>query len=162
MGKTDLHGSKSFAVGVRVEHPQKLINYAQYQLELPKTLPAASYKVTAQLSNGRGVYSFCMCPGGYVVNASSEEGRLAVNGMSYHSRAGENANSAIIVTVTPKDYGSDHPLAGMEFQRKLEEKAFRLAQGKIPVQRYEVFCKNRGNRQFWNGSPFHERKLCAC
>lgn len=145
--------AKSFAVGVRVEHPQKLINYAQYQLELPKTLPAASYKVTAQLSNGRGVYSFCMCPGGYVVNASSEEGRLAVNGMSYHSRAGENANSAIIVTVTPKDYGSDHPLAGMEFQRKLEEKAFRLAQGKIPVQRYEDFCKNRATDSFGTVHP---------
>ena len=145
--------AKSFAVGVRVEHPQKLINYAQYQLELPKTLPAASYKVTAQLSNGRGVYSFCMCPGGYVVNASSEEGRLAVNGMSYHSRAGENANSAIIVTVTPKDYGSDHPLAGMEFQRNLEEKAFRLAQGKIPVQRYEDFCKNRATDSFGTVHP---------
>lgn len=145
--------AKSFAVGVRVEHPQKLINYAQYQMELPKTLPAASYKVTAQLSNGRGVYSFCMCPGGYVVNASSEEGRLAVNGMSYHSRAGENANSAIIVTVTPKDYGSDHPLAGMEFQRKLEEKAFRLAQGKIPVQRYEDFCKNRATDSFGTVHP---------
>lgn len=145
--------AKSFAVGVRVEHPQKLINYAQYQMELPKTLPAASYKVTAQLSNGRGVYSFCMCPGGYVVNASSEEGRLAVNGMSYHSRAGENANSAIIVTVTPKDYGSDHPLAGMEFQRKLEEKAFRLAQGKIPVQCYEDFCKNRATDSFGTVHP---------
>ena len=145
--------AKSFAVGVRVEHPQKLINYAQYQMELPKTLPAASYKVTAQLSNGRGVYSFCMCPGGYVVNASSEEGRLAVNGMSYHSRAGENANSAIIVTVTPKDYGSDHPLAGMEVQRKLEEKAFRLAQGKIPVQRYEDFCKNRATDSFGTVHP---------
>lgn len=145
--------AKSFAVGVRVEHPQKLINYAQYQMELPKTLPAASYKVTAQLSNGRGVYSFCMCPGGYVVNASSEEGRLAVNGMSYHSRAGENANSAIIVTVTPKDYGSDHPLAGMEFQRKLEEKAFHLAQGKIPVQRYEDFCKNRATDSFGTVHP---------
>lgn len=145
--------AKSFAVGVRVEHPQKLINYAQYQMELPKTLPAASYKVTAQLSNGRGVYSFCMCPGGYVVNASSEEGRLAVNGMSYHSRAGENANSAIIVTVTPKDYGSDHPLAGMEFQRKLEEKAFHLAQGKIPVQRYEDFCKNRATDSFGKIHP---------
>ena len=95
------------------------------------------------------------------VNASSEEGRLAVNGMSYHSRAGENANSAIIVTVTPKDYGSDHPLAGMEFQRKLEEKAFHLAQAKFLCSAMKIFVKP-GNRQFWNGSPFHERKLCAC
>ena len=104
-----------------------------------------------------------MCPGGYVVNASSEEGRLAVNGMSYHSRAGEKCKQCHYRDRdTKKTNGSDHPLAGMEFQRKLEEKAFRLAQGKIPVQRYEDFCKKPGNRQFWNGSPFHERKLCAC
>lgn len=145
--------AKSFAVGVRVEHPQKLINYAQYQEESPKHLPAASYKVTAQLPSRRGVYSFCMCPGGYVVNASSEEGRLAVNGMSYHDRAGENANSAIIVTVTPKDYGSDHPLAGMYFQRELEESAFRLAGGNIPVQRYEDFCRNRATERFGSVHP---------
>lgn len=145
--------AKSFAVGLRVEHAQKLINYAQYQMELPESLPAASYKVTAQLPNGRGVYSFCMCPGGYVVNASSEEGRLAVNGMSYHDRAGENANSAIIVTVTPEDYGSDHPLAGMQFQRELEAKAFQLAQGKIPVQRYEDFCQNRATDTFGTIHP---------
>ena len=79
----------------------------------------------------------------YVVNASSEEGRLAVNGMSYHARAGENANSAIIVTVTPEDYGSEHPLAGMEFQRKLEERAFRAGGGKIPVQRLEDVYKRQ-------------------
>ena len=124
-----------------------------FEMLWEKQICMASYKVTAQLSNGRGVYSFCMCAGGYVVNASSEEGRLAVNGMSYHSRAGENANSAIIVTVTPKDYGSDHPLAGMEFQRKLEEKAFHLAQGKIPVQRYEDFCKNRATDSFGTVHP---------
>ena len=110
-------------------------------------------KVTAKLENGRGVYSFCMCPGGYVVNASSEEGRLAVNGMSYHARAGENANSAIIVTVTPEDYGSEHPLAGMEFQRKLEERAFRAGGGKIPVQRLEDFCKNQISTSFGNVEP---------
>ena len=110
-------------------------------------------EVTAKLENGRGVYSFCMCPGGYVVNASSEEGRLAVNGMSYHARAGENANSAIIVTVTPEDYGSEHPLAGMEFQRKLEERAFRAGGGKIPVQRLEDFCKNQISTSFGNVEP---------
>ena len=140
--------AKSFAVGVRVEHPQRWINYAQYQKDFPENLPAASYKVTAQLPNGRGVYSFCMCPGGYVVNASSEKGRLAVNGMSYHDRTGENANSAIIVTVTPEDYGSDHPLAGMYFQRELEERAFQISGGKIPVQRYEDFCNHRATKQF--------------
>ena len=105
--------AKSFAVGVRVEHPQTLIDHSQYGRDRGNDLPAAAYKLTENLENGRGVYTFCMCPGGYVVNASSEKHRLAVNGMSYHDRAGENANSAVIVTVTPDDFGSDHPLAGI-------------------------------------------------
>lgn len=134
--------AKPFAVGVRVEHPQSMINDAQYGKDSPYELPTASYKVTANLPNGRGVYSFCMCPGGYVVNASSEVGHLAVNGMSYHARDGVNANSAIIVTVTPEDYGSIHPLAGMEFQRKLEKQAFLIGDGKVPVQRFADFCNN--------------------
>lgn len=131
--------AKSFAVGFRVEHPQKMINNSQYGTEEVKELGAASYKLTAQTSFGRGVYTFCMCPGGYVVNASSEEGMTAVNGMSYSGRDGENANSAVIVSVTPKDFGSDHPLAGVEFQRTLERKAFEKGNGKIPVQRYGEF-----------------------
>ena len=98
-------------------------------------------------------YTLLHVSGRYVVNASSEEGRLAVNGMSYHARAGENANSAIIVTVTPEDYGSEHPLAGMEFQRKLEERAFRAGGGKIPVQRLEDFCKNQISTSFGNVEP---------
>ena len=130
---------KAFAVGFRVEHSQKSMNKELYGRENVGALGAAPYKVTAKTSSGRGVYSFCMCPGGYVVNASSEEGRLAVNGMSYSGRDGENANSAIIVAVTPQDFGSVHPLAGVEFQRSLEEKAYQLADGKIPVQRYEDF-----------------------
>ena len=141
---------------MRAKHPQKIINASQDGAESVPGLPEATYKVTAKLENGRGVYSFCMCPGGYVVNASSEEGRLAVNGMSYHARAGENANSAIIVTVTPEDYGSEHPLAGMEFQRKLEERAFRAGGGKIPVQRLEDFCKNQISTSFGNGE--HQMK----
>lgn len=131
--------AKAFAVGLRVEHPQSMINESQYGTENPGSLGAAPYKVTAKGRNGRGVYSFCMCPGGYVVNASSEEGRTAVNGMSYSGRDGVNANSAVIVTVTPEDFGSDHPLAGVAFQRRLEEKAFELGQGRIPVQRYGEF-----------------------
>ena len=93
--------AKSFAVGVRVEHLQKMIDESQYGRTERGGLPAASYKLTEKLENGRGVYTFCMCPGGWVVNASSEEGLLAVNGMSYHDRSGENANSAVIVTVSP-------------------------------------------------------------
>ncbi len=130
---------KSFAVGLRVEHPQSVINESQYGVKDPKGLGAAAYKVTAKAGNGRGVYSFCMCPGGYVVNASSEEGCTAVNGMSYSGRDGVNANSAVIVSVTPEDFGSDHPLAGIEFQRMLERRAYELGGGKIPVQRYGDF-----------------------
>lgn len=131
--------AKAFAVGLRVEHLQSMINESQYGTADPGSLGAAPYKVTAKSRNGRGVYSFCMCPGGYVVNASSEEGRTAVNGMSYSGRDGINANSAVIVAVTPEDFGSDHPLAGVAFQRRLEEKAYELGQGKIPAQRYGEF-----------------------
>lgn len=145
--------AKSFAVGVRVEHKQLMINRSQYGLEECGSLPTASYKVAEQLENGRGVYSFCMCPGGYVVNASSEENRLAVNGMSYHSRSGENANSAIIVTVSPEDYGNINPLSGVAFQRRLEENAYRLASGKIPVQLYGDFCKNQVSTAFGTVRP---------
>lgn len=130
--------AKSFAVGLRVEHPQELIQNAQYG-ETTENLPAAAYKLTAKTSYNRGVYSFCMCPGGYVVNASSEEGRTAVNGMSYSGRDGKNANSAIIVSVTPEDFDGEGPLAGIAFQRKLEKKAFQVGQGKVPVECYGDF-----------------------
>lgn len=139
--------SKAFAVGLRVEHPQKLINLSQYGREEENILGSAAYKLTAAASNERGVYSFCMCPGGYVVNASSEQGRLAVNGMSYSGRDGKNANSAIIVSVTPKDFETAHPLAGIEFQRKLEERAYKIGQGAIPIETYEDFKTAIVNRK---------------
>lgn len=131
--------AKPFAVGVRMEHPQSLINESQYGKNAPERLPAAPYKLAVTLENGRGVYTFCMCPGGYVVNASSEEGRLAVNGMSYSGRDGKNANTAVIVTVTPEDFGTESILSGMEFQRKLEERAYQEGKGKIPVQLFGDF-----------------------
>lgn len=134
--------AKSFAVGVRMEHPQTMINESQYGPG-HEDLPAAAYKLTAKTSSGRGVYTFCMCPGGYVVNASSEEKRLAVNGMSYHGRDGENANSAVIVTVTPEDYGTEDALAGVAFQRRLEEKAWSLGKGKVPVQTFGDYKENK-------------------
>lgn len=130
---------KSFAVGLRVEHPRRMIDRMQYGSAEHPLLPAANYKVAAQTSSGRGVYSFCMCPGGYVVNASSESGRLAVNGMSYSRRDGNNSNSAVIVTVTKEDYEDDSPLAGVVFQRKLEERAYRIGKGSIPVETYEDY-----------------------
>lgn len=145
--------AKSFAVGVRVEHPQRLIDQNMYGREERGELPAASYKLTAKLENGRGVYTFCMCPGGYVVNASSEPGQVAVNGMSYHGRAGENANSAVIVTVTPDDYGADHPLSGVEFQRKLERRAWEEGDGQVPTQRFEDFCENRKSSSYGTVKP---------
>lgn len=144
---------KSFAVGVRVEHHQSLIDENMYGKKTRGTLPAASYKLAEKAHNGRGVYTFCMCPGGYVVNASSEPGMLAVNGMSYHGRAGENANSAVIVTVTPEDFGADHPLAGIEFQRNLEKRAWEEGKGNIPVQRFEDFCNDRKSQAFGIISP---------
>lgn len=134
--------AKSFAVGMRVEHSQRLINESMYGAEHGAKLPAAPYKLTAQTSAGRGVYSFCMCPGGYVVNASSEEGRLAINGMSYSDRGSKNANSAIIVQVSPDDYEGSGALSGVEFQRRLEERAYVLGNGKIPVQYFGDYVKN--------------------
>ncbi|MCD8133511.1 MAG: NAD(P)-binding protein [Clostridiales bacterium] len=133
--------SKPFAIGMRVEHPQDEIDRSQYGAEADLSLlPTASYKLTHRASNGRSVYSFCMCPGGYVVNASSEPERLAVNGMSYHARDSRNANSAIIVSVTPEDFPDPaDPLSGVAFQRKLEEKAWRAGGGKIPQQRFGDF-----------------------
>ncbi len=144
---------KAFAVGVRVEHPQEMINRSQYGEGYPGVLPPASYKVTRRLEDGRGVYSFCMCPGGYVVNASSEKGMLAVNGMSYQARDGRNANSAMIVTVTPADYGGTDVLAGVEFQRKLERAAYELGGGRIPVQTFGDFCADRASVRLGDISP---------
>lgn len=127
---------KPFAMGLRIEHKRADIDVMKYGDDpaYAKLLPAADYKMTHQASNGRAVYSFCMCPGGYVVNASSEHGEMCVNGMSYSGRDGENSNSAIVVNVTPEDYGSDHPLAGMKFQRRWEKAAYEAGQGAVPVQ----------------------------
>lgn len=144
--------AKPFAVGVRVQHLQTNINENQYGAHCPYDMPPAEYKLTAKTPDDRGVYTFCMCPGGFVVNASSEPHLLAVNGMSYSDRAGVNANSAVIVTVSPSDVRKwmhcpeDHPdavLAGVEFQRLLERRAWEAGQGQIPIQRFEDFCRNQ-------------------
>ena len=153
--------AKNFAVGFRVEHPQNMINDALYG-EQNHTMPAAPYKVTSNFPNGRGVYSFCMCPGGYVVNSSSEEEMLVVNGMSYSDRNSSTANSAIIVSVDEKDFMNSHffangsedllkdadALSGMRFQQALERKAFALAKGKIPQQLYGDFCANVNSSKY--------------
>ena len=145
---------KAFAIGVRVEHPAHLINESQYGEGYPEEVPTASYKLTHQCKGtGRGIYSFCMCPGGYVVNSSSEKGRLCVNGMSYHDRAGHNSNTALITTVTPDDFPSDSPLAGLEFQRKYEELAYKIGNGKIPVQLFGDFLKNQMSTKLGKVTP---------
>ncbi|MBQ4563799.1 MAG: FAD-dependent oxidoreductase [Lachnospiraceae bacterium] len=144
---------KPFAVGVRIQHPQEMIDHSQYGENCPYHLPAASYKLAGKASDGRGVYSFCMCPGGYVVNASSENGMMAVNGMSYRDRAGINANSAIIVTVGCEDFGSDDVLAGMEYQRRLERAAFLAGKGLIPIQLFGDFENDRVSTEFGDVLP---------
>ena len=134
--------SKNFAVGFRVEHPQQMINDALYGMQ-KQDMPAAPYKVTSNFPNGRGVYSFCMCPGGYVVNSSSEEEMLVVNGMSYSGRNSSTANSAIIVSVDQNDFPNpEDALSGMRFQQELERKAYALAKGKIPQQLFGDYCEN--------------------
>lgn len=152
--------AKSFAVGVRVEHPQSIINLALYGEEHNEKLGAASYKITHTCENGRGVYSFCMCPGGYVVNASSEEEMLAVNGMSYQDRDSHNANSALIVTVNPKDFPEQGALGGVAFQRQLERAAWKLGQGKIPVQLYKDFKDNCQSTSLGEVFPCMKGQYC--
>ena len=140
--------SKPFAVGLRVMHSQDLINFNQYG-DFYLYLRPASYKLTYNSSNGRGVYSFCMCPGGYVVNASSEENRLVVNGMSNYARESGVANSAIVVTVNSDDFGTD-VFDGVKFQENLESLAYKLGDGLIPIQKFNDFCSGVKSTDFNN------------
>ena len=133
--------AKPFAVGIRVAHKQSMIDESQFGKKYKDILSPATYKLTYN-SSSRGVYSFCMCPGGYIVNASSEEKMLAINGMSNHERKSNFANSAIVVTITPDDFGKN-PLDGIEYQRSLEKKAYELGDGKIPVQLLKDFKENK-------------------
>ena len=135
---------KNFSVGVRIEHKQEMINKAQYGTNTKLKLPPAEYKLAYHGEN-HSCYTFCMCPGGKVVASSSEENTIVTNGMSKFARDEENANSAILVNVTPNDLNSSDPLAGMYFQKELEEKAFTLG-GKnyyAPIQRVEDFLNNK-------------------
>lgn len=144
--------SKPFAMGIRIQHSQSIINKSQYGVEEHKTLLNASYKLTHQAKNKRGVYTFCMCPGGFVVNSSSEKGLLAINGMSNHDRKSGNANSAIIVTINNEDFGNN-PLDGIEFQRKLEKLAYEVGKGSIPIQTYKDFKNNVKTSNLGNIKP---------
>lgn len=139
---------KPFAVGVRIEHPREMIDKSQYGPAAGHpALGAADYKLSCTPEVGRGVYTFCMCPGGVVIAAASEEGGVAVNGMSEHARDAVNSNSALLVGVTPADFGSDHPLAGFALQRKMEQAAYALGGGNYhaPAQLVRDFMAGRAS-----------------
>ncbi len=158
---------KPFAMGVRIEHPRTLIDRSQYgSFAGHPRLGAASYKLACHTRDGRGVYTFCMCPGGQVIAAASEREGVVVNGMSLHARDGENSNSALLVGVRPDDFGGSHPLAGFELQRKIEEAAYRAANPapcasvsgnvpdfRAPAQRVEDFLLNRETVRFGSVHP---------
>lgn len=137
---------KPFSMGVRIEHLQRDIDTCRYgKFAGHPALGAADYKLSTHLTNGRGVYTFCMCPGGEVINASSEDGGLVTNGMSLFARNKDNANSALLVGISPEDFGGDDPLAGVAMQRKIEKAAFSLGGGnyRAPAQTVEGFLTGR-------------------
>lgn len=138
---------QEFAVGLRIEHPQEWLNQAQFGLSHP-LLPSADYKLAGKASSGRGVWTFCMCPGGTVVNSSSENGQLSVNGMSSRLRDGKNCNSAVIAHVGEGDFDVNDPMAGIAFQEELEKKAFSLCGGKIPQQLFSDFKEGRDSSSY--------------
>ena len=147
---------KPFAIGIRIQHKQSMINKNQYK-KTDKLLPPASYKLTYKSKDNRGVYSFCMCPGGFVVNSSSEKEMLCINGMSNHKRDEENANSAIIVTISPDDFGNK-PLDGIKYQRKLESITYQKGKGKIPVQLLKDFLNKEKTKEIGNINPIFKGK----
>jgi uncharacterized FAD-dependent dehydrogenase len=147
---------KPFSVGIRIEHSQKMIDKIKYgDFVGHPALGAADYRMVVHLPNGRSVYTFCMCPGGTVIAAASEENCLLTNGMSEYARDGRNANTALLVTIDKKDLGSDHPLAGAEYQRRIEAAAFAAGGGgyKAPVQRLEDFLNKRNTAVFGDVLP---------
>lgn len=148
---------KDFAIGLRIEHPQTAIGRAQYGKSFA-LLPPADYKLVSHVTE-RAAFTFCMCPGGVVVPAASEEGCVVVNGMSEYARDGENANSALVSQVRRADFGSEHPLAGIEYQRELERKAFYLGGGgyKAPAQRVGDYLKRRASTDFCRVTPSYAR-----
>ena len=154
--------SKPFAMGVRIEHSQKTINEAQYGKDDP-VLPPADYKLVKHLDE-ETVYTFCMCPGGYVVAAASEEGRVVTNGMSYADRGGENANAALLVSINPKDLPGEGALAGMYWQRQIEEAAFRAGGGsyKAPAQKVGDFLAGVPSTEAGSVQPTYRPGVTWC
>ena len=156
---------KPFAVGVRIEHRQRDMDLAQYKAAAGTPgLPPTSYKLSCHTKKGRGVFSFCVCPGGEVVAAASEEGRVVTNGMSEFARDGVNINGGLLVSVTPKDFPSDDALAGVSFQRALEEAAYRLGGGgyRAPAQRVEDFLARRASTGAGKVAPTYRPDVTWC
>lgn len=153
---------KPFSMGVRIEHPQNLIDHSQYGKNDP-VLPPADYKLVKHLEK-ETVYTFCMCPGGYVVAAASEEGRVVTNGMSYSDRGGENANAALLVTLNPKDFPYEGPLGGVQWQRKIEESAFLAGGGNYyaPAQRVGDFLEGRPSEKAGTVQPTYRPGVTWC
>ena len=147
---------KNFSVGVRIEHLQSDINKAQYGTITKLKLPPADYKLSCHLENGRSCYTFCMCPGGYVIASSSEENTIVTNGMSNFLRDGKNANSAVLVNVTPSDFEGPSPLCGINFQKELEEKAFKLGGSNYfaPIQKFGDFLENKKTTKLRKSSSY--------
>ena len=145
---------KNFSVGVRIEHKQEIINISQYGTESNLKLPAAEYKL-AYHGKERSCYTFCMCPGGQVMASSSEEKTVVTNGMSTFARDGENANSAVLVNIVPEDFEGDSPLAGIQFQKELEEKAYKLGGSNYyaPIQTFGDFLNNKKTTQIGTVKP---------
>jgi len=156
---------KAFSVGARIEHHQSMIDKVQYGKFADRhEIGPAEYKLAHHCPDGRGVYTFCMCPGGQVIGAASEQGMIATNGMSVYKRNSQNANSALLVSVLPSDFQSDHPLAGIEFQRKIESDAFIIAgsNGNAPAQRVEDFLLNRPTESFGIIKPSYTPQVTMC
>lgn len=144
---------KPFSVGARIEHTQEFISKSLYGAFADR-LPPADYKLAVHLPSGRSLYTFCMCPGGYVVAAASERGGIVTNGMSYSDRSGKNANSAVLVGVTPEDFAGSDPLAGMRFQREIERRAYELCGGRgAPAQTVGDFMNKRKTTGFKGVMP---------
>ncbi len=156
---------KAFSLGVRIEHPQSLINFSQYGEKWSSPpLPTAEYKLSTHLPDGRGVYTFCMCPGGQVVASASQVGGVCTNGMSLFARGGKNANSGLLVGVSPADFGSDHPLAGMKLQETIEQAAFRAGGENYfaPVQLVGDFLKNQPSCVLGEVEPTYKPGVTFC
>ncbi len=156
---------KPFSVGARIEHPQSLINKAQYgKFANHKALGAADYKLSCHKLHERGAYTFCMCPGGTVVAAASEKGGVVVNGMSELARDGENANSALLVGIEPQNFPSEHPLAGIYYQREIEQKAFKIAGSNYnaPAQLVGDFLNGKLSKSLGNVKPTCPTGVTLC